>query len=408
VFRGGSVFDGTGADPAPADVAVEDGRIVGVGAGLDGDEAVDLTGRTLLPGLFDCHVHVGITHVDLWKLAHQPVSYRVLDTARNLARTLDAGITSVRDAGGADLGIRQARDEGLVRGPRIQVSLAMISQTGGHGDDWLPSGVEFDVFSRMPGIPATRVDGPDEMRRVVRTLVRQGADVIKVATSGGVLSPRDKPTHAHLRPAELEVLVEEATAAGIFVMAHAQAADGIKNAVRAGIRSIEHGIYLDDEAIELMLQRGTWFVPTLIAPQGVIEAAERGVDLGPGILEKAFAVVDVHREAFRRAVSAGVRIAMGTDSGVTPHGRNLGELALMAEGGMRPGAVLEATTRSAAQLLGVDDRLGTIEPGKLADFTVVTGDPYDFGTLPGRIDSVWQDGVRVGGGAATASVGAGA
>jgi imidazolonepropionase-like amidohydrolase len=400
VFRDGSVFDGTGADPAPADVAVEDGRIVGVGPGLDGDDAVDLTGRTLLPGLFDCHVHVGISHVDLWKLGHQPVSYRILDAARNLARTLDAGITSVRDAGGADLGIRQARDDGLVRGPRLQVSLAMISQTGGHGDDWLPSGVDFDVFSRMPGIPSTRVDGPDEMRRVVRTLVRQGADVIKVATSGGVLSPRDKPTHAHLRPAELDVLVEEATAAGIFVMAHAQATDGIKNAVRAGIRSIEHGIYLDDEAIELMLQRGTWFVPTLVAPQGVIDAAERGVDLGPGILEKAKAVVEIHRAAFRRAVAAGVRIAMGTDSGVTPHGLNLRELALMAAGGMTPAAVLEATTRSAAQLLGVDDRLGTIEPGKVADFTIVTGDPYAFETLGDRIESVWQDGVRVGGRAA--------
>jgi imidazolonepropionase-like amidohydrolase len=183
-------------------------------------------------------------------------------------------------------------------------------------------------------------------------------------------------------------------------MAHAQAADGIKNAVRAGIRSIEHGIYLDDEAIELMLQRGTWFVPTLVAPQGVIDAAEAGVDLGPGIVEKARAVVDVHREAFRRAVAAGVRIAMGTDSGVTPHGRNLRELALMAAGGMTPGAVLEASTRSAAQLLGVDDRLGTIEPGRIADFTVVTGDPYDLASLPGRIESVWQDGVRVGGAAA--------
>lgn len=403
VFRGGAVFDGTGAQPAPADVVVQDGRVVDVGSSLDGDEAVELDGRTLLPGLFDCHVHVGISHVDLWRLAHQPVSYRILEAAQNLARTLDAGITSVRDAGGADLGIRQARDDGLVRGPRIQVSLAMISQTGGHGDDWLPSGVEIDVFSRMPGIPSTRVDGPDEMRRVVRTLVRQGADVIKVATSGGVLSPRDKPTHAHLRPAELEVLVEEATAAGIFVMAHAQATDGIKNAIRAGIRSIDHGIYLDDEAIELMLQRGTWFVPTLVAPQGVIDAAEAGVDLGPGILEKAKAVIDIHREAFRRAVTAGVRIAMGTDSGVTPHGRNLCELALMAAGGMAPAAVLEATTRSAAQLLGVDGELGTIEPGKIADFTVVTGDPFDFATLPDRIESVWQDGVRVGGAASRAS-----
>jgi imidazolonepropionase-like amidohydrolase len=249
----------------------------------------------------------------------------------------------------------------------------------------------------MPGLPDTRVDGPEEMRKVVRTLVRQGADVIKVATSGGVLSPRDKPTHAHLRPAELEVLVEEASAAGIFVMAHAQATDGIKNAIRAGIRSIEHGIYLDDEAIELMLASGTWFVPTLVAPQGVIDAADAGVEFGSGILDKARAVIDIHREAFRRAVAAGVRIAMGTDSGVTTHGRNLRVLDLMRQGGMTPGAVLEATTRSAAQLLGVDDELGTLEAGKRADLTIVRGDPYALDTLPERIVSVWQDGVRVDG-----------
>jgi imidazolonepropionase-like amidohydrolase len=397
VFRGGSIWDGSGADPAMGDLVVEDGRVVDVGRDLDGDEAIDVAGRTILPGLFDCHVHVGVAQPDTWKLAHQPVSYRILEAAGSLARTLDAGITSVRDAGGADLGIKQARDEGLVRGPRLQLSLRMISQTGGHGDDWLPSGILVDLFSRMPGLPETRADGPDEMRRVVRTLIRQGADVIKVATSGGVLSPRDKPTHAHFRPAELEVLVEEATAAGIHVMAHAQATDGIKNAIRAGIRSIEHGIFLDDEGIELMLQRGTWFVPTLVAPQGVIDAAEAGADFGPGILDKARAVVDVHREAFRRAVEAGVRIAMGTDSGITPHGANLRELALMQAGGMSPAAVLEATTRSAAQLLGVADRLGTLEPGKVADLVIVSGDPYDLASLSDRIESVWQDGTRVDG-----------
>jgi len=397
VFGGGSIFDGSGSDPTTGDLVVEDGRVVDIGSGLDGDERVDASGCTILPGLFDCHVHVGITHVDLWRLAQLPTSYRVLDAARNMARTLDAGVTSVRDAGGADLGIRLARDEGLIRGPRIQLSLRMISQTGGHGDSWLPSGIEEDIFSRMPGLPDTRADGPDEMRKVVRRLVRQGADVIKVATSGGVLSPRDKPTDAHLRPAELEVLVEEATAAGIFVMAHAQATDGIKNAIRAGIRSIEHGVFLDDEGIELMLRHGAWFVPTLVAPQGVLDAAVAGVEFGPGILEKAREVIDVHREAFRRAVAAGVRIAMGTDSGVAPHGRNVRELELMRQGGMTPAAVLEATTRSAAQLLGVDGELGTLEPGKRADLTIVRGDPYAFDTLPDRIASVWQDGVRVDG-----------
>jgi imidazolonepropionase-like amidohydrolase len=246
-------------------------------------------------------------------------------------------------------------------------------------------------------MPSAIVDGPDEMRRKIRELHRDGADVVKVATSGGVSSPRDDPSHAHFRPAELDVLVEEATAAGMFVMAHAQAADGIKNAVRSGIRSIEHGIFLDEEGIELMPRKGTWLVPTLVAPQGVIDAAEAGAAIAPNVIEKARATIDQHRTAVRRAIEAGVRIAMGTDTGVTPHGQNLRELALMAGLGMSPGAVLEATTRSAAQLMGVDGERGTIEPGKLADFVVVDGDPYAFDTLPDRIASVWLAGRRVAG-----------
>jgi imidazolonepropionase-like amidohydrolase len=394
VFRGGSVFDGSGAAPAPADISVEDGRIVDVGTGLDGDEVVEAEGRTILPGLFDTHVHVVFSHVDAWKLANTPFSYSFYEAARNLRDTLRVGITSVRDAGGADLGIKQAVADGLIPGPRMQISLTMMSQTGGHGDDWLVSGIRMPIIARHPGVPSAIADGPDEVRRKVRELHAMGADVIKVATSGGVLSPRDDPRHAHYRPVELEVLVEEATAAGMFVMAHAQGADGIKNAIRAGIRSIEHGIFLDDEGIELMLHHGTWLVPTLVAPQGVLDAADAGVAFSPGIVEKARSVVEIHREAVRRAIEAGVRIAMGTDSGVVPHGLNLRELALMAGLGMQPAAVLEATTRSAAPLLGVDDALGTIEPGKVADLVLVAGDPYAFGTLAERIEGVWLGGRR--------------
>jgi imidazolonepropionase-like amidohydrolase len=182
-------------------------------------------------------------------------------------------------------------------------------------------------------------------------------------------------------------------------MAHAQGAPGIKAAIRAGIRSVEHGIYLDDEAIELMLARGTFFVPTLVAPMGVIEAADAGAPIPAPIVAKARAVVDVHRDAFRRAVAAGVRIAMGTDSGVTPHGRNLDELVLMAAGGMTPSAVLVATTSGAAELLGLADELGTIEPGKRADLVVVDGDPFVFAGLRDRIRAVYQDGRPVAGNA---------
>ena len=395
VLRGGRVFDGTGAHPAAADIAVEDGRIVGVGTGLDGDEEIDVRDRTILPGLFDCHTHVTISNVDLWGAVQQPFSTQFYEAARNLQATLAIGITTVRDAGGADLGIKQAVADGLIAGPRLQISISMLSQTGGHGDDWYPSGAEVPLLGPHPGRPSGIVDGPDEVRRKVRELHRAGADVIKVATSGGVLSPRDDPRRAHFRPIELETLVEEATAAGMYVMAHAQGADGIKNAVRAGIRSIDHGIYLDDEAIELMLARGTWFVPTLVAPQGVLDAVDAGVSLPPAVVDKAHMVIDIHRAAFRHAVEAGVRIAMGTDSGVTPHGRNLRELELMAAGGMAPGAVLEATTRSAAELMGLDEDLGTIEEGKLADLVVLGGDPFDFAAMGDRVEQVWKAGIRV-------------
>ncbi|HEY2176204.1 MAG TPA: amidohydrolase family protein [Mycobacteriales bacterium] len=397
LFTGGRVFDGTGVDPMTADVVVDGGRIVDVGTGLDGDTSVDLAGATLLPGFFDCHVHVTISTLDRLTIAHTPFSYQFYLAEQNLGRTLDAGITSVRDAGGADLGIAQALADGLIRGPRTQIALSMLSQTGGHGDDMLPSGCSVPLLAPHPGRPSTIVDGPDEMRRKVRELIRSGANVLKVATSGGVLSPRDDPRHGHFRDEEIAVLVEEATAAGLFVMAHAQAADGIKVAVRNGVRSIEHGIYLDDEGIGMMLEHGTWLVPTLAAPRAVIDAVDAGVPLTPAVVEKARMVIDQHTHAVRRAVGAGVKVAMGTDSGVGPHGDNLREIALMVDCGMSPAQALRATTLSAAELLGVDADLGSVAPGKRADLVVVDGDPYDVGSLRERIRSVYQDGQLVAG-----------
>lgn len=394
LFTGATVVDGTGAEPAAADIVVEDGRIVEVGNGLDGDDRVDLAGKAVLPGLFDCHTHVMFSTIDTMRIIQTPFSYRFYQAMHNLEATLRIGITTVRDAGGADLGVKQAVEDRLIPGPRMHVSLSMISQTGGHGDEWMPSGINLEI-GPYPGVPRTIVDGAEEMRRLVRELVRAGADVIKVAVSGGVLSPRDKPTHAHFRLEELQVLVEEATAAGIWVMAHAQATPGIKNAIKAGIRSIDHGIYLDDEAIEMMLARGTWLVPTLVAPRGVIDAAEAGASIPEASVAKAREVAEIHRGSFAKAVEAGVRIAMGTDSGVTPHGQNLRELSLMVEGGMTPMQAIVATTRSAAELMGLEGELGTLEPGKRADLVVVNGDPLDVATLAERIESVYQDGARV-------------
>lgn len=393
VFTGGLLFDGTGTDPAPADVVVSEGRIVDVGTGLDGDTQVDCRGRTLLPGLFDCHVHLTLNGIGLLGALQKPFSYQFYEAAVNLRRTLEAGITTVRDAAGADLGIKQAVEDGLLTGPRVQIAIGLITQTGGHGDPWMPSGQCAGLAVPHPGRPPALADGPDEMRRTARTLLRAGAEVLKVCTTGGVLSPRDDPRHSQFTPEELNILVTEATAQGRYVMAHAQGAEGIKNAVRAGIRSIEHGIHLDDEAIDLMLHHDTWLVPTLIAPVSVIRAAESGIEIPEAMLRKAKEVTEAHAISVRRAAEAGVRIAMGTDSGIGPHGTNLDELPLMQACGMTPAEVLAATTSSAARLLGYDD-LGTVEPGRRADLVLVEGNAYDLADLASNVREVWKDGVR--------------
>jgi len=394
VLAGGRVFDSRTMSLEDADVVIESGRIAEVGAGLDGDEQVDVSGRTLLPGLFDCHTHVLISHIDMWKMVQRPFSLMFYEAEQNLEATLRIGITTIRDAGGADLGIKTAVEQGLVNGPRMQISIKMLSQTGGHGDEWYPFGAEVPFFMEYPGSPSAHVDGPEEMRKKVRELIRDGADVIKVATTGGVLSPRDDPRHAHFSEEEMEMLVAEASKAGRWVMAHAQGSEGIKRAIRVGIRSIDHGIFLDDEAIHMMLDRGTWLVPTLVAPTGVITAAEGGAQIPEASLQKARDTIEIHRDSVRRAYQAGVKIAMGTDSGVTPHGENLRELELMSELGMKPGEVLRATTLSAAELMGLQDELGSLEPGKRADVVVVEGDPFEFKTLAERIEAVYKDGER--------------
>ena len=396
VLRGGRIFDGTD-QLRDGDVVVEDGRILEVGLGLDGDSAVDCTGHTLLPGLFDCHVHLAVTDINSLRRQQTPFSLNFYEAIENMRVTLAAGITTVRDAAGADLGMKTAVEQGLVPGPRMQISITMLSQTGGHGDDWQVCGAHVPAFYvPYPGVPEPIVDGPDEMRRRVRELVRAGADVIKVATSGGVLSPRDDPRHGHFRDAELAVLVEEATAAGRFVMAHAQATEGIKAAIRTGIRSIEHGIYLDDEAIEMMLERGTFLVPTLVAPLGVLEARDRGIPVPQVMIDKTVMVMETHAASIRAAVDAGVKVAMGTDSGVAPHGQNLRELELMVGCGMTPAQALASTTATAAELMGLEGELGALEKGKRADVVVVEGDPLvDLSGLRASMRQVWKDGIRV-------------
>jgi imidazolonepropionase-like amidohydrolase len=393
VLLGGFVFDGSGAAPAVGDVVMEGDRIVEVGTGLDADEAIDCAGCSVYPGFIDSHVHfMWDGDLDPRTLANTPFSLNFFLAAERMGRTLASGVTTVREAGGSDLGVKEAQQRGLIRGPRLLISISMLSQTGGHGDSWQVCGGPSPTSPVHPGRPHNIVDGPDEMRRKVRELVRAGADVIKVCTSGGVLSARDDPRHAHFRDDELSVAVSEAAASGRWVMAHAQANEGIKAAVRNGIRSIEHGIYLDEEAIGMMLDRGTYLVPTLLAPMGVIEAAERGATMPDHAIEKTRMVVATHRESVRAAAAAGVKIAMGTDCGIAPHGQNLRELSEMVACGMSPLDALVASTRTAAELLGVLDDRGTIESGKRADLVVARGEPLDVAELASRVRLVIQDG----------------
>jgi imidazolonepropionase-like amidohydrolase len=396
VFHGGQVFDGTGAALADADVVIEDGRVVEIAPGLDGDDGVDCTGKALLPGLFDVHVHMASRYEDFdeVRVMNEPFSAAFYRVAENMRRTIECGITTVRDAAGADAGMRLAVEEGSLRGPRMQISVTMLSMTGGHNDPWLPSGATGVWGLPYPGMPSGVCDGIDGVAAKVREVVRAGADVIKIASSGGFLSPADDPRQPNFSEAEVETIVRTAADLGRSVMSHAHGAEGIKRAVRAGVRSIDHGTFLDDEAIELMLDRGTWLVPTLTAGDTTEEIANNPQVAEP-VREKMRALGRPELDAFARAAEAGVKVAMGTDCPVAPHGTNLRELELMASQGLKPEEALVAATSSAAELMGVDEDLGTLAPGRIADVVVVDGDPFDFATLKDRIEQVWKDGVRV-------------
>ncbi len=407
LIRNGTLIDGNGGEPvAGAAVLLEDNLIRAAGPEAavqlpgDGEVAeIDAHGGFILPGFIDTHVHLMLEGVDILQIMQTPFSFNFYKAIDHMRRTVEAGVTSVRDAGGADAGVKQAVEQGLVLGPRMQISISVLTITGGHADGWMLSGNRFDLLPEYPGNPSGLCDGPEEVRRKVREVLRAGAEVVKVCSTGGVLSPTDHPDFTQFSPEELEIMVQEAAyRRGVKVMAHAQGAEGVKNAVRAGVHSIEHGVYLDDEAIELMLERGTYLVPTLVAPAGVVEIGEATRTMPEYGIRKAREVVEAHKESIARAYKAGVRIAMGTDAAVVPHGTNLRELGLMCDIGMSPMDVIVASTRVAAECLGWQDRLGTVEPGKLADIVITRTNPLtEIHSLTdtGNISVVIKDGTAV-------------
>lgn len=395
VFAGAEIFDGTGREPFVGDIAIENGRIAELGSGLSGEEVRDVSGKLIVPGLIDCHAHALFNGMDVVKTQQQPFSLQFFEAGRNLKTILDSGITTMRDAGGIDLGVKTAVEQGLIEGPRLKISVTVLSQTGGHVDGWNVHGDHQRLMVPHPGRPDTVVDGVDDMRKRVREVIRAGSDTIKICSSGGVMSTRDDPRHSQFSVEELQVCVEEARAAGQDVLAHAQGAAGIKNALRAGVRSIEHGIFIDDECIELFLETGAWLVPTLLAPAALIEAIDAGMRVAPEMEAKARSVVDIHLESIGRAHRAGVKIAMGTDGGVFAHGQAPRELAIMMQTGMTAQEALVAGTSSAAEMLRLDAEVGTLEAGKAADLLVLGGDAWDLARFGENLETVMQAGEEV-------------
>jgi len=368
LLRNTVLFDGTGAPPRRhMDLRVYGGQIVAVGPGLeeaDGEETLDLDGRWLMPGLIDCHVHLTFAGEpdDMAKSPTTPAPVLAWTAAENARCTLEAGVTTARDLGtihAISVHLRDAIAAGRLPGPRLRAVNSIICITGGHG--W-PMG--------------RQADGADEVRKAVREQLRAGADCIKFTATGGVMTPGVDPRAASFTEEELRAGIEEAHKAFKRAAAHAQGTAGIRNAVRAGIDSIEHGIFLDAEVIEEMRARGTFLVPTLAAPQNISHHGIAG-GVPAYMVEKSDQVREIHRESFRAAVRAGVRVAMGTDAG-TPfnrHGANATEIALMVECGMPASEALLAATRNAADLLDLTAVTGTIELGKAADVLIVEGDP---------------------------------
>jgi imidazolonepropionase-like amidohydrolase len=402
VLRAARVIDGTGAAPiANGEVVVTDDRIVavrrqGATAPPAGARVVDLGDATLLPGFIDAHVHIigralGQPGADEASV-HDFPGFAAILGAENARRTLMSGFTTVRVLGSSefmDVALRKAIDEGWTVGPRMQVAGHSIGITGGHCDE---NGYRPGL---MDGSPRTgQADGVEQVRAAVRYQTKYGADVLKTCATGGVLSEGDAVGVQQFTLEELTALVDEARRQERPVAAHAHGAEGIKVAVRAGVSSIEHGSFLDEEGARMMAQRGTWLVPTLSAGETVVGAADRGVLTGHRA-EKARQAGAAMRHAIRIAVAAGVPIALGTDAGVGAHGTNGHEFTLMAEwGGMTPMQVIVAGTSNAAKLLGWQERVGTLAAGRLADVVAVRGDPLtNVRTLENGVVFVMKNGI---------------
>jgi len=397
LIHAGALLDGTGAPPrGPSTVVLAGSRIDAVLAGHQapeaGDELLDLTGHTVMPGLIDMHVHLRSESnpkaaLDRFRLNPED---HVLRAAKHARTTLNAGFTTVRDLGGAEvLALRDAINGGWAEGPRIFAAGRSIATTGGHADP--TNGGRHDLWE-TPGPTEGVINGTVEARAAVRQRYKEGSDVIKVTATGGVLSQAKNGQNAQFALDELKAIVETAKDYGFHVAAHAHGEEGMRRAVLAGVTSIEHGTFMSDEVMALMRERGTWYVPTIIAGKFVAEKAEIDGFFSEVVRPKARAIGPLIQDTFARAYAQGVPIVFGTDTGVSPHGDNWKEFTYMVEAGMPPLAALTSAMSVAAGVLGQGDQLGQLAPGFLADVIAVEGDPLKDIARMGAVSLVIKDG----------------
>ncbi len=395
----GTLIDGISASPrSNVTIVVEGNKILSVDNGFKqggpSDKLVELKNKTVMPGWMDMHVHMETEtsrggHANRFTM--NPADYAFQSVAFSEV-TLLSGFTTVRDLGGSgvNISLRNAINKGLITGPRIYTAGKSIATTGGHADP--TNGYRADLMGD-PGPDQGVINGVEDARKAVRKRYKDGADLIKVTASGGVLSLAKSGSNPQFTEEELQAVIETAKDYGMTVAAHSHGAEAMKRAIRAGVTSIEHGTFMDDEAIALFKKHGTYYVPTITAGKSVADSATIPGYYADIVVPKALATGPMIQATFAKAYKAGVKIAFGTDAGVFKHGKNWMEFKYMIEAGMPPMEAIKAATVSAAELLGVRDKLGSIEAGKLADIVAVDGNPLTDSNAFGRVVFVMKDGV---------------
>jgi imidazolonepropionase-like amidohydrolase len=401
LIHAGRVIDGvTDKVQRERTVVIDGGRIVALEAGYrapgPGDTLIDLRSSTLMPGLMDMHVHLTSEYSrssagDAFRKNGTDVA---LDGAMFAQRTLMAGFTTVRDLGDsfrASIALRNAVNAGKVVGPRIFASGKSIATTGGHADP--TNGWGEHLGGRDVGPVEGVINGPEQAAQAVRQRYKDGSDVIKITATGGVLSIAKNGLNPQFTEEEIRAVVATARDYGFTVAAHAHGAEGLKRAVRAGVDTIEHGTFMDEEGMKLMRERGTWYVPTITAGRWVYDRSQEPGFFPEIVRPKAATIGPLIQSTFGKAYKAGVKILFGTDTGVSAHGDNAREFVLMVEAGMPAMAALQSATSVPAKFLGIEETLGSVQAGKIADLVAVPGDPLADITAMQRLHFVMKDGV---------------